>query len=87
MSPNGRMGGWRSTRPPVKRFWRSTNTAKATVLKLLVELGEFCSIYQDHVLTNLSTKRVEIDEIWAFVGSKQKNVPVDKQGEWGDVWT
>jgi len=63
---------------------RLTGTSKATVLKLLVELGEFCSIYQDHVLTNLPTKRVEVDEIWAFVGAKARNA---KQDGHGDVWT
>src|SRR5437899_6763269 len=63
---------------------RLTKTAKATVLKLLVELGEFCSIYQDHALRNLPTKRVEADEIWAYVGAKQKNATKDGQG---DLWT
>jgi hypothetical protein len=60
---------------------RLTATSKATVLKLLVELGEFCSIYQDHVLTNLPSKRLEIDEIWAFVGAKAKNATKDTQGD------
>jgi IS1 family transposase len=41
----------------------------------------------DHVMRNLQCERIECDEIWAFVGSKQKNVPADKQDEWGDVWT
>jgi hypothetical protein len=37
----------------------------------------------------LPTTRVECDEIWAFVGSKQRNVPAKHQGDWGrgDVWT
>jgi len=42
---------------------RLAGTAKATVLQLLVELGESCSIYQDHPLPNLPTRRVEVDEI------------------------
>jgi IS1 family transposase len=61
-----------------------TGAAKATVLKLLVEAGEFCSVYQDHVLRNLPTRRVEVDEIWAFVGAKQKRAQRDGDG---DVWT
>jgi IS1 family transposase len=38
---------------------------------------------------NLRTRRVQCDEIWAFVGAKQKNVPADLQGVFGigDVWT
>ena len=68
----------------VRSTARLTDSAKATVLKLLVEVGEFCSVYQDHVLRNLNTKRVEADELWAFVGAKQKNATKDGQG---DIWT
>jgi IS1 family transposase len=57
---------------------------KDTVLRLLVEVGEFCSIYQDITLTNLNTKRVEADEIWSFVGAKEANKT--KEGQ-GDIWT
>jgi IS1 family transposase len=68
----------------VRATARLTDSAKATVLKLLVELGEFCSIYQDHALTNLKTSRIEADEIWSFVGAKQKNAT--KEGR-RDLWT
>ena len=63
---------------------RITGTAKATVLKLLVEVGEFCSLYQDHVLRNLRCARIEADEIWAFCGAKQRNAT---QPGHGDIWT
>lgn len=63
---------------------RLTDTSKATVLKLLVELGEFCSIYQDHRLVNLPCQRIEADEIWAFVGAKQKRA---RNASQGDLWT
>lgn len=63
---------------------RLTDTSKATVLKLLVEIGEFCSIYQDHAHRNLKCQRVEADEIWSFVGAKQKNATKETQG---DLWT
>ncbi len=57
---------------------------KDTVLRLLVEIGEFCSIYQYHALKNLPCKRIECDEIWSFCGSKKKNAT--KAGQ-GDLWT
>lgn len=68
----------------VRATARLTNTAKATVLKLLVEMGEFCSIYQDHALRNLPSKRIEADEIWAYVSAKKANAT--KPGQ-GDLWT
>lgn len=70
----------------VRATARLTGTSKNTVLKLLVDLGELCSIYQSHVLRNLPTTRVECDEIWSFVGAKQRQVNAGAQGD-GDVWT
>jgi IS1 family transposase len=57
---------------------------KDTVLRILVEVGEFCSVYQDHKLRNLPCKRIEADEIWAFCGAKQKHA---RQEGHGDLWT
>jgi IS1 family transposase len=58
-----------------------------TVTKLLVDVGTACAEYQDKALRNLPCKRVQVDEIWSFVYAKAKNVPEDKRGEAGDVWT
>jgi len=58
-----------------------------TVTKLLEEIGEACAWYQDKNLVNLPCKRVQVDEIWSFVYSKQKNTPEELKGENGDVWT
>jgi IS1 family transposase len=66
---------------------RMTGVAKNTVTKLLVDMGTVCSVHQDRGMRDLTCKRIQCDEIWAFVGSKEKNVPLDKRGEWGDVWT
>jgi IS1 family transposase len=67
---------------------RMTGIARNTVDKLLCDLGLACSEYQDKVFRNLPCKRVQCDEIWSFVGCKEKNVPADekRQGR-GDIWT
>src|ERR1700733_850537 len=66
---------------------RMTGVAKNTVTKLLVDMGTVCSVMQDRAIRDLTCERIQCDEIWAFVGSKQKNVPQGKEGEYGDVWT
>ncbi len=39
-------------------------------------------------MRNLICKRIQCDEIWAFVGAKEKNVPDSQKGQGrGDVWT
>ena len=68
---------------------RITGASKNTVLKLLADAGEACAKYQDEHMRNLKLKRVECDEIWSFVGCKQKNVPEELEGVFGlgDVYT
>src|SRR6266545_8234481 len=66
---------------------RMTGVAKDTVTKLLVDMGTVCSIHMDLQMRNLPCKRLQVDELWAFVYAKQKNVPPNKRGEAGDVWT
>ena len=48
-----------------------------TVTKLLEDVGAACSAYQDKTMRNLALTDVQVDEIWAFIGAKEKNVPHD----------
>lgn len=68
---------------------RITGVAINTVVKLLRDVGAACLKYQNEVMRNLPCTKLQCDEIWSFVYSKDKNVPDDKQGQfgYGDVWT
>jgi hypothetical protein len=52
---------------------RMCDVAFNTVLKLVPEIGGACLNYQDKALRNLSSKMIQCDEIWSFVGAKEKN--------------
>lgn len=72
----------------VRAACRMTGAAKGTVLKLLAEVGEACADYQNRHLVQLPCTVVQCDEIWSFVGAKERNVPVAERGTGrGDVWT
>src|ERR1700722_17966238 len=60
-----------------------------TVTKLLVDVGTAFAAHQDKTLRDLTCKRVQVDEIWAFCYAKQKNVPTAKAAPEGagDIWT
>ena len=53
---------------------RTAGAAKGTVLKLLVDAGRACERYQDAVLRDLPCRRIQVDEVWSFLGSKQTEV-------------
>lgn len=67
---------------------RIADVARNTIDKLLVELGAACSKFQDTTLRDLSCKRIQVDEIWAFC-YKQKQVTAEIAAERiaGDIWT
>lgn len=69
-------------------MYRLTGTAINTVVKLLCDAGRVCSEYQDKTFRNLPCRRIQCDEIWSFIGCKEKNAtPEHKAQGWGDVWT
>jgi len=66
---------------------RLCDVVKNSVTKVLCEVGEACSSYQHENLIGLTGTKWQLDEIWSFVGAKQKNVPEHRKGQAGDVWT
>lgn len=67
---------------------RLTGAGKNTVARLLVAVGEACSVYQDKAFRQLKCKKLQCDEIWSFVGSKEKNTTEETKAKgWGDCWT
>ena len=73
----------------IRATCRVHDVSKGAVTKLITDLGPVCAAYMDEHMRNLSCKRLQVDEIWAFCYAKAKNVPADKQGVfgYGDVWT
>jgi IS1 family transposase len=72
----------------IRAVTRLTGASKTTVSKLLVDAGQAAQWYQDRALQNLSCRRLQIDEIWGFVGAKAKNAKPEKKAamEAGDIW-
>ena len=48
-----------------------------SVTKLLSDTGAACAAYMDKTMRELTITDVQVDEIWAFIGAKQKNVPAN----------
>ena len=73
----------------IRSINRVTGFAQNTIMKLLIDIGDAASEYQDRALRNLTSTRIECDEIWAFVHAKARNVPEQHAGKfgYGDVWT
>jgi IS1 family transposase len=68
---------------------RITGVSINTVSKLLEDAGEFCAKFHDERVRNVSSQRIQVDEIWSFVYAKQSNRETAKAApmDAGDVWT
>lgn len=73
----------------IRAITRLTGASKNTVLKLMIDAGKVCAAYHDEHVRGLTTKRVQVDEIWSFTYAKQKNVAKAKAApvNAGDTWT
>ena len=59
-----------------------------TVEKLLRDMGAACARLQDETFRNLTSRRIQCDEIWSFIGAKEKNTSEEKKAQGsGDCWT
>ena len=64
---------------------RVTGVHRDTIMRLGIRVGEGCKAIMDTKMRNLDCDQLQVDEIWGFVGAKQKNAA--KAAAYGDVWT
>jgi IS1 family transposase len=66
---------------------RITDVHHSTILKLLLLAGEKCERIMATKIVNVKVRDVECDELWAYVGKKQKRVRPDDDPNLGDAYT
>jgi IS1 family transposase len=71
----------------IRSIERITGVHRDTIMRLGVKVGKGCAALLDAKMRDLPCKYLEFDEIWGFIGKKEKHVTVDDSPELGDVWT
>ena len=66
---------------------RMTGVDRETVGTILGRVGLGCLAVLDETMVDLPCERLELDELWAFVGKKQRNVKDSDDASKGDTWT
>lgn len=67
---------------------RMTGVGRQAIGNLLLRVGDGCARLLDSSMQDLPCERLEIDEIWSFVGKKQRHVTdKDDASQVGDAWT
>jgi IS1 family transposase len=71
----------------IRSIERITGVHRDTIMRLGVKVGKGCAALMDAKMRDLPCRYLEFDEIWGFIGKKDKHVTVDDSPELGDVWT
>lgn len=72
----------------IRSLERLTEVHRDTIMRLLVRVGDSCEKIMDSTMRGLTCKNIEVDEIWSFVGKKQRHVGLnDDPLKVGDFYT
>ncbi|MGB6686317.1 MAG: hypothetical protein WBE76_00575, partial [Terracidiphilus sp.] len=71
----------------IRSIERMTGVHRDTIMRLGVRVGQGCKALMDFKLQNLPCTRLELDEIWGFVGKKEKHKKMEDGSAVGSVWT
>ena len=71
----------------IRSIERQTGVHRDTIMRLGVKVGKGCTALMDAKMRNLNCHRLEMDEIWGYVGKKEKHVRPDDNPQFGNVWT
>jgi IS1 family transposase len=70
----------------IRSIERMTGVHRDTIMRLGVKVGQGCTALMDAKMRDLSCNRLEMDEIWGFVGKKERHLKDGDSGV-GSVWT
>ena len=65
---------------------RLTDTHRDTIMRLGVRVGEGCARLHDRMMRDLQVPILEFDEIWGYVGKKQRRTGLGET-DLGDQYT
>lgn len=71
----------------IRSIERITGVHRDTVMRLGVRVGKSCAGLLDSKMRNLSCRQLQFDELWGFIGKKERHVRPDDNAQLGDVWT
>jgi len=72
----------------IRSIERMTEVHRDTIMRLMVRVGQTCELLLDRMMVDLECTEIEVDEIWGYVGKKQRHVSeFDDASRVGDVWT
>ena len=71
----------------IRSIERITGVHRDTVMRLGVRVGQGCAVLLDAKMRDLPCRYLQFDEVWGFIGKKERHLRIDDDPQYGDVWT
>ncbi len=71
----------------IRQTERMTGVNRETIMYLGVRVGKGCAAILDQKMRGLSCQHLQFDEIWGFIGKKERHMRPEDDPTLGDVWT
>lgn len=71
----------------IRSIERMTGVNRNTIMNLGVRIGQGCQRLLDEKMRDLTCENLQLDELWGFIGKKERHVRPTDNPELGDVWT
>jgi IS1 family transposase len=71
----------------IRQTERMTGVNRETIMHLGVRVGNGCARVLDQKMRGLSCRHLQFDEIWGFIGKKERHMRPEDDPTLGDVWT
>lgn len=71
----------------IRSIERITGIHRDTIMRLGVRAGNGCAMLMDSKMQDLNCRYLQFDELWGFIGKKERHVHIEDNPEYGDVWT
>jgi hypothetical protein len=71
----------------IRAISRITDIHQDTICRLGVWVGRGCAKLLDAKMRGLTCRFLQFDEIWGFIGKKEKHLSIGDDPTLGDVWT
>ena len=71
----------------IRSVERLTGIHRDTIMRLGARVGAGCAEMHDMLFRDLHIRQIQIDELWAFIGKKQRKLTADDPPERGDCYS
>src|SRR5216683_3138804 len=71
----------------IRSIERITGIHRDTIMRLGIRIGQGCAKVLDAKMRGLTCQHIQLDEVWGFIGKKQRHTTFDDDPTKGDVWT